>query len=133
MIYNYVLLLALFHDKKCCNCINLFPCIFVGFYCIGFSIKSREKYMTGSWRVVPDCQFQECLVGKAFPWDTHETFYLEDFLVWLSCPSPILYIPLLPTEIVRRPFREKNPKYVFYNTHTHLLERVLLIVSEKSF
>ena len=31
--------IGLLHDKKCCNCINLFPCIFVGFYCIGFSIK----------------------------------------------------------------------------------------------
>ena len=30
---------GLFHDKKFCNCINLFPCIFVGFICIKFSIK----------------------------------------------------------------------------------------------
>ena len=29
----------LFNDKKCCNCINLFPCIFVGFICNEFSIK----------------------------------------------------------------------------------------------
>ena len=32
-------MLALFHDKKCCNCFNLYPWYFVGFYCIEFSIK----------------------------------------------------------------------------------------------
>ena len=30
---------GLFHDKKFCNCINLFPYIFEGFICNGFSIK----------------------------------------------------------------------------------------------
>ena len=32
-------MLALFHDKKCCNCFNFIPCIFMGFYSIRFSIK----------------------------------------------------------------------------------------------
>ena len=27
MIFHITFILALFHDKKCCNCINLFPCI----------------------------------------------------------------------------------------------------------
>ena len=31
-----------------------------------------------------------------------------------------------------RPFREKNPRYVFYNTHPSFRERELLILSEKS-
>ena len=25
--FHITFMLALFHDKKCCNCINLFPCI----------------------------------------------------------------------------------------------------------
>ena len=37
--FSHNICIGLFHDKKCCNCINLFPCIFVGFICIGFSIK----------------------------------------------------------------------------------------------
>ena len=36
-------MLALFHDKKCCNCNKLFPCIFVRFYCIKFSIKLMKN------------------------------------------------------------------------------------------
>ena len=37
--FSHNISVDLFHDKKCCNYINLFPCIFVEFYCIGFSIK----------------------------------------------------------------------------------------------
>ena len=37
--FSHNISVGLFSDKKCCNCINLFPYIFVGFYCIGFSIK----------------------------------------------------------------------------------------------
>ena len=40
--FSHNISVGLFHDKKCCNCINLFPCIFVGFYCIGFSIKLEK-------------------------------------------------------------------------------------------
>ena len=36
--FSHNICIGLFHDKKCCNCINLFPCIFVGFICNGFSI-----------------------------------------------------------------------------------------------
>ena len=32
-------MLALFHDKKCCNCINFIPCILWEFICNGFSTK----------------------------------------------------------------------------------------------
>ena len=36
--FSYNICIGLFHDKMCCNCINLFSCIFVGFICNGFSI-----------------------------------------------------------------------------------------------
>ena len=34
VIYNYVLL-ALFHNKKCCNCFNLYPCTLWDFIVLG--------------------------------------------------------------------------------------------------
>ena len=37
--FSHNISVGLFHDKKCYNCINLFPCIFVRFICNGFSIK----------------------------------------------------------------------------------------------
>ena len=41
-----------------------------------------------------------------------------DFLTLL----PYYIYPYYP-QMQRRPFRKKNPREVFYNTHTHLLER----------
>ena len=79
--------------------------------------------MTGSWRAVPVCCFRECLVGKAFPRDSCETFCLE---VFFKCDFPTLhpyYIYPHYSQMYVRPFREKNPRLVFYNTYTHLLER----------
>ena len=37
--FSHNISVGLFHDKNCCNCINLFPYIFVEFICNGFSIK----------------------------------------------------------------------------------------------
>ena len=37
--FSHNISVGLFHDKKCYNYINLFPYIFVGFICNGFSIK----------------------------------------------------------------------------------------------
>ena len=37
--FSHNISVGLFHDKKCCIRINLFPCIFVRFYYIGFSTK----------------------------------------------------------------------------------------------
>ena len=36
--------------------------------------RACEEHMTGSWRVVPGCRFRKCPTGKAFLWDTRETF-----------------------------------------------------------
>ena len=44
--FSHNISVGLFHDKKCCICINLFPCIFVGFICNRFSIEW--------WRFVQD-------------------------------------------------------------------------------
>ena len=48
---------------------------------------------------------------------------LEEVFRMTFLPSTHTIYTLLPTEIVRRPFREKTPRQVFNNTHTHLLER----------
>ena len=38
-------MLALFHDKKCCNCINFIPCILLDFIVLGLVISwSRIKH-----------------------------------------------------------------------------------------
>ena len=95
--------------------------------------RTREKHMIGSWKVMPGCQFCECLVGKAFPWDTCKTLCLKDFLSVTFLPFTHTIYTLITHKSIRRLFREKNSRYVFYNTHTHLLERKLLILSEKSF
>ena len=131
--------IALFLDKKFCNCFNFVPCILWDFIVLGlvscwwrikleiknqcnFTVGSRVARKKGShkkgtweaharsWRVMPSCQFRECLTGKAFLWNTHEMFCLEDF------KSDFLTLHL----------------YYIFNTHTHLLERELLILSEKS-
>ena len=88
-------MLALFHDKKCCNYFNFVLCILWDFIVLGLVLswwrlklnwwsvqfatsswedrekgsheKAIEKHMSGSWRVVPDCQFCEYFTGKAFP------------------------------------------------------------------
>ena len=47
--FSYNISVGLFHDKKCCNYINLFSYIFVGFICNGFNIK-RWRFDQDSWR-----------------------------------------------------------------------------------
>ena len=53
------------------------------------------------------------------------------FYVWLAYPSPMLYIPSLPTHVKEANSKRKTLDR-FSTTHTHLLERELLILSEKS-
>ena len=67
--------------------------------------------------------FRECLAGKAFPWNTHEAFYLAN----LSCfvlPSLYLhYIYLHYPHIVRSGFQRENPRNKTWEldyTHNHL-------------
>ena len=79
--------------------------------------RACEKHMTGSWRVMSNYQFCKYFAGKTFPRDTRETLCLEDFWVWLSYPSPILYIPSLPTK-VKEVILERKILDRFSTTHT---------------
>ena len=78
--------------------------------------------MTGSWRVMPGCQFRECLEGKTFleVLAKHSAWRIFkcDFLIF----HPYYIYPHY-SQKYEKPFREKNPRQVFYNTQTHLLER----------
>ena len=78
--------------------------------------------MTESWRVVPGCRFHECLAGKTFPRDSRETFCLKDFNVWLSYPSPILYILSLLTNVWGG-HSERKTLDRFSTTHTPIFLR----------
>ena len=136
-------MLALFHDKKCCNCSYFVPCILWDFIVLSLVLRlvktqaymknqwisreaceklsrerAREEHMTGSWRVVSGCRFHDYLAGKAFPRDSSKTFCLEDFYVWIPYPSPIPYIPSLPTN-TEETISERKPLDRFSTTHTH--------------
>ena len=149
---------ALFHDKKCCNFFNLFPCILWDFIVLGLVLswwriklnwrsvhfttisrevrekvshkKACENHMTGSWRVVPGCQFCKYFAGKAFPRDTCEIICLEDFSMWLSYPFTHTIYTLI-THKCKRCYLERKTLNRFFTTHTHLLKKELLILSEK--
>ena len=62
-------------------------------------------------------RFRQCLTGKAFLRNTHETFCLEDFKCDFLTFYPYYICPHYPQKY-QRPFREKNPRQIFYNT-TH--------------
>ena len=108
VIYNYVFMLALFHDKKCCKCIKLFSYILWNFIVLGLVLSwwrieheikisaisqlAREKFMrtvtrekghvrSTCWKMksqVP-ASFRECFVRQAILWGTRITFRLKDF------------------------------------------------------
>ena len=74
---------------------------------------TREKGMweahAGSWRVMPGCQFHECLMRRANPRGTHKTLYLENFKCDLLTLHPYYIYPYYPQKYERL-FREKNPR-----------------------
>ena len=104
-------MLALFHDKKFCNCFNLFSCILWDFIVVslvlswwrlnlkrrisGFHEKqTHERAMweahAGSWRVMPGCRFREYLADKAFSQGSRKTFCLEDFFSMTFLPFTLI-------------------------------------------
>ena len=122
--FSYNISVGLFHDKKCCNNINLFPCIFVRFIVMGLVlsggdlIKTTKSHMRSTCQKlksqVPIVEVEEscascasCFHDSSNPWVTHEFHWLEDFWVWPICPSLILCIPSLPTKMVGSLLREK--------------------------
>ena len=101
-------MLALFHDKKYCNCNKLFPCILWNFIILDlvlswWKIKHAMKIIAisrlackklaskrtcekatweahvGSWRVKCQAVFCKYFMRKAVLRGTHETLCLEDF------------------------------------------------------
>ena len=69
-------------------------------------------------RVMPGYQFHKCLVGKAFPRNTRETFFLEDF----KCNFLTLHLyhiyPHYPQKYAGG-HTEKKTLDKFSTTHTH--------------
>ena len=126
-------MLTLFHDKKCCKCIKLFHCILWDFIVFDLVLSwwriklqmkisaisqlahkkfaskgSREKVMweayAKNWIVKCQAIFHETDHLTRYPLNSLP----REFLVWFSYPSPILYIPPLPTK-VRRDYLERKP------------------------
>ena len=149
MIYNYVFMLALFHNKKCYNCINLFSCILWDFIVLGLVLSwwrikhakkvnavlrlPREKLASKgthekatweahseSWRVKCQAAFREYLTRKAILRGTHETFCLEDFKCDFLTFTHTIYT--LITHKSKRDYSKKNPREVS-TTHPPFLEK----------
>ena len=80
--FSHNIYIGLFHDKKCCNCINLFPCILWDFIILGLvlsrwrllkkliswlnsrvvqPVKVSWESHTGSWRVKCQLVFYKSL------------------------------------------------------------------------
>ena len=121
VIYNYVLC-YLFHDKKCCNCINLFPCILWDFIVLDLVLswwriklamkisavsrlphknlanKSSHKKATWEAYVGIKCQvvFREYFARKAISRGTHKTLRLEDFKCDFLTLHPYYIYPYYP-------------------------------------
>ena len=129
----------------------------MGFYCIWFSIKSVKNRACIEWI----SGFCECLARNLPAKELREKNMLEveelcqavsfasvsregltcKILAKLSALRVFKYdfLTLHPYYIYphypqkyERLFREKNPRKVFYNTHTRLLKREILILNEKS-
>ena len=125
-------MLALFQDKKYCNCIILFSCILWDFIVLdlvlnwwrikhkikisaisqlackkfvskGSCEKGTWEAYAESWRVKCQASFREYFAKKAISRGTCKTFYLEDF----KCDFLTLH-PHYPQK-KERLFREKNP------------------------
>ena len=137
-------MLALFHDKKCCICNKLFPCILWDFIVLGLVLSwwrikhaikineisrlARKKFVSKgscektmwevharSWRVKCQVAFREYFARQAISRGTCETLCLEDFKCDFHTLHPY-YIYLHYPQKCRRQLIE-NPRG-FYNTHT---------------
>ena len=42
MVFQIIFMLSLFHDKKCCNFINLFPCILWNLIVMGLVLSGKD-------------------------------------------------------------------------------------------
>ena len=55
MIFHITLMLALFHDKKFCNCINLFPCILWNLIIMGLVLSGENLINTAKGHMRSTC------------------------------------------------------------------------------
>ena len=133
-------MLALFHDKKCCNCIKLFPCILWDFIVLSLVLSwwrikhamkisaiswlarkkfaskgSREKAMweahVGSWRIKCQVAFCEYFARKAILRGTCKTLYLKDFKCDFLTFTHTIYTLIITK--VNEVIQRKKPKIGF--------------------
>ena len=139
MVFHITFMLALFHDKKCCNCINLFPSILWDLFVmslvlswsrllkklilqLGSRVVQPTKVIWGaharSWRVNVFCNLSRDLANS---WDDPRNALTVEILSVTLIPFTHTIYTLITHKIVRRLYKRK-PKRGFYNTPT-LLER----------
>ena len=135
MVFHITFMLALFHDKKCCNCINLFPCILWDLFVMGLVLswwrllkkliswlsslvvqpmKVTWEAHAGSWRVSEFCNSSRNLTKSR---DDLQNALIAGILSVTLIPFTHTLYTLITHKIVRRLFREK-PYRGFYNTPT---------------
>ena len=135
MVFHITFMLALFHDKKCCNCINLFPCILWDLFVMGLVLswwrllkkliswlsslvvqpmKVTWEAHAGSWRVSEFCNSSRNLTKSR---DDLQNALIAGILSVTLIPFTYTLYTLITHKIVRRLFREK-PYRGFYNTPT---------------
>ena len=135
MVFHITFMLALFHDKKCCNCINLFPCILWDLFVMGLVLswwrllkkliswlsslvvqpmKVTWEAHAGSWRVSEFCNSSRNLTKSR---DDLQNALIAGILSVTLIPFTHTLYTLIIHKIVRRLFREK-PYRGFYNTPT---------------
>ena len=155
MIFLITFVLAYSMTKRCRNCINLFPCIFVGFICNGFTVK-WWRFDQDNWRL-HEKRMQEGKqsgqVPTQYSLSSKVTRNLDSRLAPITndlrsshvLPKIVTFcIPITHTIYTHSyyiyphysqkwwgAYWEKNPKRGFYNTPT-LLKKELFILREKS-
>ena len=139
-------MLVLFHDRKCCNCINFFPCILWDFIVLNlvlswWRIKHEMKISVISWLAYK--RFAKKVLAKrarekhmleaeksrsklyfaSTSWDRPSCKVPAKFFTWRFLS--VTFIPftntiytLITHKSKKRLYSERNPKIGFYNT-TH--------------
>ena len=144
-------MLTLFHDKKYCNCINLFPCILWDFTVLGLVLSWwRIKYamkisavsplackkfankgscekvtweaQARSWRVKCQVAFCKYFARKAISWGTCKILCLEVLSVTFHIFYPTIYT--LITHKSKKRLIKENPREVS-TKHPPFRERVI--------
>ena len=111
MVVHIIFILALFYDKKCCNCINLFPCILWDLFKMGLVLNW--------WRLLKIVDLATCprLTRK---WTTHEKsrekhvveaeqsfarlYFASHFATWPSHEWPVKLLAYMILSVILIPF-----------------------------